>query len=331
MHTGPLDGRAGGADVAPDVGSDVRPDAGPGPGAPAPSATAQRLEQVFRSTGVAMGLVGVDGGWLAVTDRLCEVLRTDAATLLRLTPRDLIHPDDRAAAVRATRDLVEGRVDSVDARRRYVGADGRVVTARVQTTLLRDPDGRPDSFLTQLHDADRRGGHGGDDPVTGLPGRQTLLAHAGRALGRSRRAGRTVVLVHVDLPAPAHGVPSELEDRLLACASQRLVGTVRSGDLVAAVDGRRLTVCCEGLADEADVPTVVGRVRRTLDAPVDVDGRRHRLRAEVGVAVAGRSETAEQLLARDGWPVAPDEPAPGTPVAAGAPAGVGRHRAVTVL
>ncbi|MFC5380117.1 PAS domain S-box protein [Aquipuribacter nitratireducens] len=301
MRTGPTSSSGNGSgDVVP----------------PTDGETAERLRQVFRSTGAAMGLVGLDGTWLAATDRLCELLRTDTDTLLALSPRDLIHPDDRPAAVRATRLLLEGGVDSVDAERRYLRADGGVLHARVATTLLRDPDGRPDSFLTQLLDTeDDSGPVPLERQVSGLVGADTFLAHVDRALERSRRAGRTVLLVHVELDDT--GTDPVLAARLRTCAAQRLVGTVRGGDMVAALPAR-LTVCCEGLVDEADVPTVVRRLHGTLTAAVEVDGQRHLLPVAVTAAVAGRGETADELLARPGWPV--DVTA--GPAVAGPPAGV---------
>jgi PAS domain S-box-containing protein len=293
---------------------------GTGMGPQGGRSVAERLAAAFDASSVAMGLVAADGTWLRFNDRLCELLRTDRETLQARRPGDLIHPDDRPAAVEATRRLLTGEVGAVDAERRYLRADGRVLRARVTTSVVRLPDGSTDSLLTQLVVASgaRAAQDGSRDPVTGALTRDALVRDVDLAQRRSRRSGRLLVLVSADVdgldPASAHG------GRVLACLAQRMTSAVRGTDVVGRSGPARLTVVCEGMLDDAEIDLVLARLARSLADPVEVDGLVSTPASRLAAVVESEGESARELVSRPGWPA----PAPAPPAG---PGGRGGRRA----
>lgn len=291
--------------AGPNGGGPVEP--GP-PGADTwdvgPAGAAQRLAAVFDSSPVAMGLVATDGTWLRFNDRLVELLRTDRGDLQGRLPRDLIHPEDREAAVLATARLLSGEVGAVDAERRYLRADGRLLRARVTTSLVRGADGEADSLLTQLVtvSGSRVAQDGDRDPVTGAVTLEAMVRHVALAQQRVARSGRLLVLLSAEVggvdPGTRHG------GRVLACLTQRVRGVVRGSDVVGRTGPARLTVACEGVQDDGTAALVVDRVGRALRDPVDVDGEVTRADVRLDVTVAAEGDLARELVLRPGWPAA---------------------------
>lgn len=273
----------------------------------------EQLAAAFDSSSVAMGLVARDGSWLRFNDRLCELLRTDRDALLARLPRDLIHPDDRPAAVAATTRLLAGEVGSVDAERRYLRADGRLLRARVTTSVVRGADGTPEAMLTQLVDVSgARAGRGDRDPVTGAVTLDVLVRHVELAQQRARRTGRTLVLLGVEVrPVPPAPGSSRHDARVLSCVAQRMTGVVRGSDVVGRTGPARLSVACEGMRDDAETALVASRLRAALAEPVDVDGRVSTVEVELQVSVADADERARELVLRPGWPAVGTDPGSG--------------------
>ncbi len=269
---------------------------------------------VFDRTSVAMGLVAVDGSWLRFNDRLCELLGADRATVAARLPRDLIHPEDRPAAVEATARLLRGEVGSVDAERRYLRADGRPLRARVTTTVVVGADGTPDCLLTQLvavaGPAAEAAGH--RDPGTGAVTLPALTAHVHLAQQRLRRSGGQLVLVTLDVadvdPGTSRGT------RVLACLVQRTTAALRGSDLVGRTGPLRLVACCEDLRSDADVEVVLARLLASTSRPLEVAGEVLQVRTTVSVTVSTPDEPAHELVSRPGWPVSPAGPGPGAEV-----------------
>ncbi len=217
----------------------------------------------------------------------------------------------------ATARLLSGQIGSVDAERRYLRADGRLLRARVTTSLVRRPDGVPDAMLTQLVQVSGgRAWFGDRDAVTGAATLDVLVRHVALAQQRAARSGRTLVLLSVEPVMPQPRDDSRYEARLLSCLAQRMTGVVRGSDVVGRTGPTRLTVACEGMRDDAETELVASRLGTALAEPIDVDGRVTALQVPVEVTVAGEGEQPRELVLRPGWPAA----------AAGAATGAGTGR-----
>ncbi len=125
------------------------------------------------------------------------------------------------------------------------------------------------------------------DPLTGLINRTELL----RQLAALDRAsdGPHVAVIFLDLDGfklvnDTRG--HQVGDELLVAVARRIRAAVRPEDSLARIGGDEFVVLCPRLADPQDVRAVAERVRATLDQPVSVDGRAHRISMSVGISLA---------------------------------------------
>jgi predicted signal transduction protein with EAL and GGDEF domain len=75
-------------------------------------------------------------------------------------------------------------------------------------------------------------------------------------------------------------------DELLVAVARRIRAAVRPEDSLARIGGDEFVVVCPALADPQDARVVAERVRATLDEPVSIEGRAHRISMSVGIASA---------------------------------------------
>lgn len=135
------------------------------------------------------------------------------------------------------------------------------------------------------------------DALTGLPNRRHLMDRLGHALAQSSRAGETTLLF-IDLDGfkeinDTHG--HEVGDHVLVQTAQRIAQNIRAGDTAARLGGDEFVVLCENTAPE-DAAHVAARIVDGLRAPIASNGTSLTVTASVGIADAGVSLSAEDLL-----------------------------------
>jgi diguanylate cyclase (GGDEF)-like protein len=138
------------------------------------------------------------------------------------------------------------------------------------------------------------------DPQTGLVNQLLLLDRLGQALLRRRRQGGLVIVVHIDL-SNLGDIQTELGytagNEVISEMSRRLTSILRNDDTIGRV-GATDFVAVMSISDEKAVEMLAQRLQAALAGPVIVAGHGVRLYANLGVAVATDSETAEDVLAR---------------------------------
>jgi diguanylate cyclase len=110
------------------------------------------FETSFDSAPIGICLVAPDGRLLRVNDALCSLLGRSSQELLSLDFQRITHPDDLATDLGLLRDTISGAIDGFDIEKRYLRPDGSVIDARLSVSLVRDPWGRPDHFISQIVD-----------------------------------------------------------------------------------------------------------------------------------------------------------------------------------
>lgn len=111
----------------------------------------------FEQAAVGMALLGLDGRWQMVNDKLAELLGFTPGELSTRSLQEMIHPDDRQAHIESSRRLLQDEVLSNTKEKRLVRRDGSYRWYRITRSLARNSFGIPDYYITVVEDiADQR-------------------------------------------------------------------------------------------------------------------------------------------------------------------------------
>jgi diguanylate cyclase (GGDEF)-like protein/PAS domain S-box-containing protein len=116
----------------------------------------RRFFATFEQGVIGIAHVGLDGKWLRVNRRLCEIVGYTPDELLERTFQSLTHPDDVGDDVAAIRKLVSGEIPTYAREKRYIRKDGGVVWIFLGVTLARNGAGAPEYFVSAFEDISER-------------------------------------------------------------------------------------------------------------------------------------------------------------------------------
>ena len=113
------------------------------------------FENAFRNAGLGIDLTDDHGRFLQVNRALCQMMGYSEEELLGMRWQDITHPDDLAASEQRF-ETTFGGGDVVDFTKRYLHRSGRVVWCKLNSSLVRDEDGRPLYAVAQIQDITRQ-------------------------------------------------------------------------------------------------------------------------------------------------------------------------------
>ena len=225
---------------------------------------------------------------------------------------DLIHPDNRAAAVEAFAELLEER-KMMRHETRLVRADGGVVPVQVTSSWVDGtPDGDPPHVVAIVEDiTDRKALEAAlvhrslHDPLTGLPNRILFNDRLHHALERGRRERTPTSLLGIDLDGfkqinDQYGHP--VGDEVLVAVAERLTSVLRASDTAARVGGDEFSIVCEN-SGRPDAEALATRLRDRVREPLHLaSGLRLPLTVSIGIGTAegdADPERAFEALVRE--------------------------------
>jgi PAS domain S-box-containing protein/diguanylate cyclase (GGDEF)-like protein len=116
----------------------------------------ERFSGAFEFAPIGMALVSLDGRWLKVNRVLCDLVGYSEAELLTRTFQQITHPEDLDADLENVRRLIAGEIHTYQMEKRYVHARGHLVTVLLNVSLVRDGQGQPLHFISQIQDITER-------------------------------------------------------------------------------------------------------------------------------------------------------------------------------
>jgi PAS domain S-box-containing protein len=116
----------------------------------------QCFQGTFEQAAVGMAHVGVEGEWLLVNQRLCEMVGYTREELLQRTLADITHPEDIEADWSQARALLRGECKTYSMEKRYICRDGNTIWVNMTVSLLRDSNQRPHYFIAVIEDITAR-------------------------------------------------------------------------------------------------------------------------------------------------------------------------------
>ena len=85
----------------------------------------KRFRVTFEQAAVGIAHVSIDGGWMRVNQRFCEIAGYSQQELSRLNFSDITHPDDVEADWAQARALLRGELSTYSMQKRYIRKDRR--------------------------------------------------------------------------------------------------------------------------------------------------------------------------------------------------------------
>ena len=114
------------------------------------------FQATFEQAAVGMAHVALDGGFLRVNQRFCDITSYSSDELQRLTFQAITHPDDLAADEAKARQLLDGAIETYSSEKRYIRKDGSTVWVNLTVSMLRSPSGQPVHYIGVIEDITRR-------------------------------------------------------------------------------------------------------------------------------------------------------------------------------
>ncbi len=115
-----------------------------------------RFRGTFENAAVGIAHVGLDGSWLRVNERLCQIVGYRRDQLTQKTFQDITHPDDLTADLDQFDLLLRGKIASYSIEKRYIHHDGQVIWVNLTAALQYDDAGRPLYSITVVEDVSTR-------------------------------------------------------------------------------------------------------------------------------------------------------------------------------
>lgn len=116
----------------------------------------EQFRLAFDNAPIGIALVAPDGNFLSVNQALCEIVGHPAAVLVTKTFQDITHPDDLEVDLEFVRQMLAGELRTYSMEKRYFHVDGHVVWINLSVSLVRDEQGRPVHFISQIEDITER-------------------------------------------------------------------------------------------------------------------------------------------------------------------------------
>jgi len=273
------------------------------------SAAEARFRGVFEGAPTGMALMSLEGRFEQVNGALCEISgrRRDE---LEGGGLELIASADDLIEMRRHLDLLlAGEPGSYRTDKRCLHASGETGWTTFQATLLRDAQGEPLHFLTQMLDiTDRRRNEENlrymvdHDPLTGLLNRRSFERELNAHLVRGRRYGLGGAAVMLDLDCFKQvndSLGHRAGDELIVHVAQALRGRLRETDVVARLSGDEFIVLLPQVdrSQAREVARELLAAVRTADRRT-FDGTVRSITASVGVAMIedGDALTGEDIM-----------------------------------
>ena len=225
------------------------------------------------------------------------------------TWRLLVHPDDRAGAMRLLADHMEARAPVYECEHRVLRQDGSYAWVLARGKVVERGDGGRAVRIVGTHidvsarkEAELQVAHlARHDPLTDLPNRASFLERLRQALSETRRHDDRFAVLSLDLSglrAVNDALGHAAGDRVLREAGRRIKDGVRGEDLVARLGGDEFGVLQAGIGGEAVEPAALAaRLIELVGAPFDLDGTAIDVGLSVGLAITPSDGTdADELL-----------------------------------
>jgi len=115
-----------------------------------------RFRATFEQVAVGMAHVALEGRFLRVNQKFCDLFGYSEDEILGMTFRDVTNPDDVESNIQQMGRLLRGEIETYATEGRYNRKDGDVIWGNLTGSLVRNQAGHPDWCVVVLQDITRR-------------------------------------------------------------------------------------------------------------------------------------------------------------------------------
>ena len=112
----------------------------------------ERFRRSFDDAPIGLALVSLEGRWLRVNRAICEMVGRSETELLATNFQTITHPDDLQTDLNFIQLMFAGKIRDYKMEKRYFHKRGHIIYVLLSVSLVRDPDGRPLYFVSQIQD-----------------------------------------------------------------------------------------------------------------------------------------------------------------------------------
>jgi len=116
----------------------------------------QRFRGAFETAAHGMALVSTEGRFVKVNQSLCNIVGYSPDELMATNFQTITHKDDLERDLDSVHKLLRGEIDRYQMEKRYWHKDGHLVWILLSVSLVRDSDGQPVHFVSQIQDITAR-------------------------------------------------------------------------------------------------------------------------------------------------------------------------------
>lgn len=114
------------------------------------------FSNAFDFAPIGMALVSLTGGWIKVNSSLRKMLGYEEHAFLQHTFQDFTHPEDLDKDLQLLQQLLDGKITSYSMEKRYFHAQGDIIWALLNVSLIRSELGEPMYFVSQIKNITKR-------------------------------------------------------------------------------------------------------------------------------------------------------------------------------
>jgi len=276
----------------------------------------ERFRRTFELAGSGVAHIGMDRRFVRVNRRLCEMTGYSEDELLRLTGREISHPEDVDVINAQRPSLYAGEIDAVRVEKRYLRKDGSVIWVAFTMVVERNAAGEPqyeiaffdditarkqaEAALRESEERFRQLAH--HDALTSLPNRALFYDRMQHTLALAKRNSWTVGVMLVDLDrfkTVNDTLGHAVGDKLLRQVAERLSKSVRTSDTVARLGGDEFAVVLNNLSAPEDAAVVGQKIVAAFQAPFQVEGHSLLSTLSIGAALYPNDSTDQETLLKN--------------------------------
>ena len=268
----------------------------------------EQFRTAFDDALVGIALVALDGSWLRVNESLCQIVGRDRDELYRMTFQDITHPEDLDADLAQLEETLAGERAGYQMEKRYLRPDGEVVWALLSVSLVRDAEGAPLHFISQVLDISERKRLEAElsrmatlDDLTGLYNRRFFERELAQQLRLLRRHGGTASVLFLDLDRFKEvndTLGHQCGDDLLKHVAAVLTGRLRESDVIARLGGDEFAMLLPMTTAEGAACIVEALEQEFAERPIELEGSAVHARPSIGVAEMDAELDVDGVLRR---------------------------------